>query len=169
MKFYLSMIFLFLPVVFFVFPKPAHAAEEDADNLKYTFGTVAKISADQVVIMEYNDQSEKEEEVTYKVNAKTQFKNTNALQELIEGDSIEIFYQESKEGKTASQIIKEVAFEDLDIEENADEPMNVEENLEEPMVEEPSMMEENTAEPMMTNQMNMMPEMTNQMNMPVNP
>ncbi len=99
----------------------APVPEEEApvgEELKYSFGTVVSVGNNQVTVLEYDDDMEKEVEVVYNVNAQTQFKNVNALDELAKDDSIELFYNEKDGNRVASQIIKEILTQDTDTDEN---------------------------------------------------
>ena len=93
------------------------APEEEVpvgEELKYSFGTVVSVANNQLTILEYDDDMEKEIEVVYNANEQTQYKNINALSELAKDDSVEIFYNEKDSKRMASQIIKEVLTQDTE-------------------------------------------------------
>ncbi len=74
---------------------PAGAAEEEPE---YAFGTVKSASGDQLVINEFDYDTGEEKEMTYTVDAKTEFDNAASLKDVTAGDEVDIDYL-VKDGK----------------------------------------------------------------------
>ncbi|HLF18364.1 MAG TPA: DUF5666 domain-containing protein [Candidatus Omnitrophota bacterium] len=110
-------------------------AQEVEEQWEFTFGKVASVSNDQITISEYNLESEQEADVTYAVNATTEFVNIEGLSALKPGDDIEIEFKEEEGQKVAMAVAK-------------DEEVMMEENMGEAMEEpaEGNAVEENAAE-----------------------
>ena len=81
----------FLALVFAMnlLPHNLFAAEEEEE---YSYGTVTSISGDQLVVSEYDFETDKDVDVTYTVDAKAEFENISKLADVKAGDSIEIDY-----------------------------------------------------------------------------
>ena len=83
------------------------AAQQEAEEMKYSFGTVVKVSESEVTVLEYDYSKDQEVEVAYTVNADTQLDNLGSLQELAKDDNIEVYFKEVDGKKVASMLIKE--------------------------------------------------------------
>ena len=84
---------------------PAAGAQDEADtDSDYTFGTVSKISKDQVTIKEFDDQSGQEVENTYKIAPDAEWENVKSFEEVKPGDYAEIDYTVQNNDKVASFI-----------------------------------------------------------------
>lgn len=79
-----------------------------ADDEEYTYGAVKQISADQIVILEYDYDREETIEESYKINPNTQFENVQSATELVEADNVEIYFKEENNDKIATLIVKEL-------------------------------------------------------------
>jgi hypothetical protein len=66
------------------------AVESAEIESEYTFGTVTKISPEELVIREFDDATGDEIEVAYKLNEKTQLENVKDTTEVAAGDYAEI-------------------------------------------------------------------------------
>jgi len=88
---------------------PGQAQDE---NLEVTFGTIVRISANQIVIMEYDYETDMEKEEVYFLSAETRYENVESKAELKDGNSVEIIYFDKGGKKTAKTIKKEVYWEE---------------------------------------------------------
>ena len=82
-------------------------AQEEADEMKYSFGTVVKVGEGEVTVLEYDYSKDEEGEVIYMVNPETQLDNVGSLQELVKDDNVEVYFKEMDGKKVASMLIKE--------------------------------------------------------------
>lgn len=78
-------------------------AGED-DNLMYTYGTVVSVSADSLVINEYDFDSDSFKEITYSLTAEVKFSNVKDATEIVAGDSVEVYYVLRGDQKIAKTI-----------------------------------------------------------------
>jgi len=85
------------------------AQETDSldDMLEFTFGTLVRVSNDQITILEYNFDQEKETEQSYGVSSTTEFVNIENLAALKIGEEIEIEFKEKDGKKVAMAIAKD--------------------------------------------------------------
>ena len=83
-----------------VVQQPA-AAIPDEEDLEYTFGTVKSVGTDQIVIMEFDYDSGQEKEMTYALDPKVQLNNAASLQEIKQGDEVDIDYRVQDDRKIA--------------------------------------------------------------------
>lgn len=93
----------FLKPLYAVEPKPAVPAADDAvaipeDETEFSFGTVKSITGDQLVVSEYDYESNADVDVTYQVPAETEFENATSLKDIAVGDSVDIDFL-VKDGK----------------------------------------------------------------------
>ncbi|MCR4336916.1 MAG: hypothetical protein NUV91_03835, partial [Candidatus Omnitrophica bacterium] len=89
-----------------VFAQGTSAATSAVENKgMIAFGTISKIEKDQIVLLEYNEETDAEEEKIYSVSDKTQFSDQLTLEDLLVGDPIEISYVDEG-GKKVAQNIK---------------------------------------------------------------
>jgi hypothetical protein len=79
-------------------------AQEESDDFKVAFGTVAGITATEVVISEYNTENDTEENITYGIDSETHVEEVAGIEAIKAGDEIEIFYEEV-DGKKAARYI----------------------------------------------------------------
>ncbi|MFA5261633.1 MAG: hypothetical protein WC450_10430 [Candidatus Omnitrophota bacterium] len=67
-----------------------YAQEEEMEE--YSWGTVAEISSDQIVIVEYNYETEEEQNETYMIAPDVELLGISALSEIKVGDAVEFRY-----------------------------------------------------------------------------
>lgn len=90
---------LVISVSFFL--KPLYAVETTTapaaetvgvpeEETEFSFGTVKSITEDQLVVSEYDYESNADVDVTYQVPAETEFENAASLKEIAVGDSVDI-------------------------------------------------------------------------------
>jgi len=92
-----------------------------ADETEFSYGTVKSIGTDQLVISEYDYDSDKDVEVTYSAPAGTKFENVTALQEIKAGDAVDIDFLVKNGQKVASAItVEKPTAEDEDVALGAD-------------------------------------------------
>lgn len=95
----IAVFILVVSVSFFL--KPLYAVEteiapaEEAvgvleEETEFSFGTVKSITGDQLVVSEYDYESNADVDVTYQVPAETEFENAASLKEIAVGDSVDI-------------------------------------------------------------------------------
>lgn len=96
-------------------------AQEESDDFKVTFGTVGNITATEVVISEYNAETDTEENITYAIDSETHIEEVAGVEAIKAGDEIEIFYEELDGKKVARYISPGTLLED-DVTEEYDEP-----------------------------------------------
>jgi len=77
---------------------PVPPAEEEPD---YTFGTVKSVTADQIVILEFDYDSEKEVEAAYGIDPKAELGDVASVSEIQPGDEVDIDYVARDGKKTA--------------------------------------------------------------------
>ncbi len=86
---------------------PAVAAEE-LSKFIYSYGTVLKVSAIEIVVQEYDYDSDVEKEVTYQIDPAIQLQGFKAVADLVPDDVIEIYYIDQDNKKIAKILRKEV-------------------------------------------------------------
>ena len=112
MKIFLSII---LAVAIFCFASNLSLAQDEED-MDYSWGAVVEVSSDQIVVSEYDYDSDEEIDVVYKVSPDTELRNIEALKDLAEGDSVEIVYAFKGKDKIAKAITLEKLLPEEDIE-----------------------------------------------------
>ena len=78
--------------------------EETDVESDYTFGTVSKINKDEIVIKEFDEQSSKEIEASYKIAPDVEWENVQTANDVKAGDYVEIDYTVENGAKVASFI-----------------------------------------------------------------
>jgi len=86
-------------------------AQNDDETL-IELGTISRVEAGQLVIKEYNYDTNSDEDMKYVINDKTQFENIKSLADLKAGDSVEVFYEEAGGNKVALSVSKEENYDD---------------------------------------------------------
>lgn len=81
--------------------QPAEATEPETE---FSFGTVKSIAQNQIVVSEYDYESNTDVNVTYEVPADAEFENVKSLGEIAVGDSVDIDFL-AKEGKKVAVVI----------------------------------------------------------------
>ncbi len=79
----------------------AAVGEEETD---YSFGTVKSVTGDQLVVSEYDYESDKDVDVTYTTDPAVKLENANAVADIKAGDSVEIDFV-SKDGKKIAKTV----------------------------------------------------------------
>lgn len=82
-----------------VFAAPARALESDAKKL--VRGTVIEITSDHIVIQEESTESDEVSQFELAINAETSFNEEAVNEDIDQGDSVEIEYKETDNGKVA--------------------------------------------------------------------
>src|SRR5262245_11236192 len=85
----------------------AQEMETMDEMLEFTFGTLVRVSNDEITILEYNFEQEKEMEQSYAVTPATEFINVENLAALKIGEEIEIEFKEKDGQKVAMAIAKD--------------------------------------------------------------
>ena len=110
-------------------PAAEPAAEEAAqpvpaaaDETEFSYGTVKSVTADQIVVSEYDYDTDKDVDVTYSVPAGTKFENVATLAEIKVGDAVDIDFLTKDGQKTAAAItVEKPTAEDENVALGADE------------------------------------------------
>ncbi|PIU42466.1 MAG: hypothetical protein COS99_00005 [Candidatus Omnitrophica bacterium CG07_land_8_20_14_0_80_42_15] len=82
------------------------------EGTEYSYGTVSKMAADQIVVSEYDYDKDAEVEVTYLIDPKVELENVTAVGDIAVGDAVEIEYVAQDGKKTAKAIVVEKALEE---------------------------------------------------------
>lgn len=85
------------------------AQEQDMD---YVWGTVVKVSPEEITVSEYEYDLDEEIDVVYKIDPDVKLEGIDVLNELSEGDSIEIAYVIKGKNKIAKSITLEGTYYD---------------------------------------------------------
>ena len=101
------------------------AAEEEPvvefEGAEFSYGTAKSVSADQLVVSEYDYENDKDVDVTYSVNEKTTFEGVKAVAESAAGDSVDIDYEVKGDQKIALSVAVEKGGDDEETSLNMDE------------------------------------------------
>lgn len=93
------------------------------EGTEFSYGTIKSVSANQIVVSEYDYDQDKDVDVTYAVPAEAKFENAATLQEIVVGDAVDIDFLVKDGQKVASIItVEKPAEEDEDLALNLDEP-----------------------------------------------
>lgn len=87
------------------------APEEDLSKFIYSYGSVLKVSPSELVLQEYDYDSDVEKEVTYQLDAAIKLEGLKAVTDLVTEDVVEVYYLE-QDGKKIAKIIRREAMED---------------------------------------------------------
>ena len=88
-----------------IYPGISLAQEEEVEEkLDYSWGIVSSISSNQVVVIEYDYDTQEDINVTYTLDPKVELKNVESLKDIKEGDNVVIDYA-IKDGKKLAKII----------------------------------------------------------------
>ena len=108
-----KILFFMLVISVLFFSSMLSLAQEESMN--YSWGEVVKVSPEEITVSEYSYDLEKEIDVVYKIEPDVKLKNVTSINNLNEGDSVEIDYVIVGADKVAKAIILEELFEeDLD-------------------------------------------------------
>jgi hypothetical protein len=94
----------------------------DEDTALIGLGTISQVATDQLLVKEYDFETDSEQDVKYLVNDKTKFENLNSIKDLKVGDSVEIVFAEENGQKVALSVSKEENYIDEDGEDTAANP-----------------------------------------------
>lgn len=81
---------------------------EGTKDLQAAFGSVVKASATEIVISQYNNEQEIDQEVTYTVDPQTHIEGAASTAEIAAGEEVEILYEETGGSKVARFVSKEL-------------------------------------------------------------
>ena len=98
-----------LAVAIFCFVSNLSLAQ-DEEKMDYSWGAVVKVLPNEIIVSEYDYDSDGEVNVVYKVSPDTELKNIEALKDLAEGDSVEISYVVEEEQRIAKVITLEESY-----------------------------------------------------------
>ena len=90
------------------------APAEPADESDFAYGTVISVAPDKIVISEYDYDKDQEFESTYGIDTSTQYENAASINELKQGDEVEINFKKADDKKMAIQVYKFKAWETLE-------------------------------------------------------
>ena len=82
------------------------------EGMGYSWGEVVKVSPNEIIVSEYSYDLEKEMDVVYKIESDVRLKNIQSINDLEEGNSVEIDYVVVGADKIAKGIILEELFEE---------------------------------------------------------
>lgn len=82
-------------------------ADDSGETLEYTYGSVVSVSPVQVIISEYNYESDEEVQVSYTINPETKFNNMTGVPDLTKEDNVDIYYKIVGDQKVATMITKD--------------------------------------------------------------
>ncbi len=93
--------------------KPANAVSlpTDLSQFIYSYGAVLKVSASEIVLQEYDYDSDVEKEVSYQIDPVVQLNGFKAVSDLAVEDVVEVYYLE-QDGKKIVKIIRREVVED---------------------------------------------------------
>ncbi len=116
--------FLFMGILFCSLMLGVISLQAQDADLEYSFGVVVKVADDQIVLREYDYETDQEIEVTYAVNAETKVGETGTIKDVKADENVEVYYKEAEGKKIATQIEKEEAIEDETADADEDEPLD---------------------------------------------
>lgn len=87
-------------------------AQEAEEEVEYSWGTVSSLAANQIVVKEYDYDSDAEIDVTYTVDSNLKLKNVDSLKNIAVGSSVEIDYVTKGDKKVAKVISVEPSYEE---------------------------------------------------------
>lgn len=77
------------------------------EELQYSWGSVGGLSSNQIIVKEYDYESEEEVDVTYAIDPEVKIQNVNSLEEIAVGDSVGINFVVRNGEKVAKVIVVE--------------------------------------------------------------
>lgn len=86
-------------------PTAISVSEMDLSQYVYSYGAVLKVSATEIVLQEYDYDSDVEKEVLYQIDSAIKLDGFKAISDLVPEDVVEIYY-EQKDGKMIAKIIR---------------------------------------------------------------
>ncbi len=97
---------LFALVLAFTVNMPVRA-QENMNEDKFSFGKVINVSAQEVVVKEYDFAKDADVEVAYVITAETELGNVNVITDLVANDDIVIDYVEKDGKRVVTTLVKE--------------------------------------------------------------
>jgi hypothetical protein len=83
---------------------PFMAAAQEAEETSTSYGTVTQVSAEQIVVSEYNYDTDTNESVTYVLDPKVEIKNVASIKDIAVNDNVEINFL-VKDGKKIAKVV----------------------------------------------------------------
>lgn len=80
-------------------------AEMDLSQYIYSYGAILKVSAAEIVLQEYDYDSDVEKEVVYLIDPAIKLDGFQAISDLVAEDVVEVYYSE-QDGKKIAKIIR---------------------------------------------------------------
>ena len=65
---------------------------QEEEEMEYSWGTVSKVSSNQIVVPQYDYESGEEVDVTYTVDPNVELENVDSLKSIAVGDNVDINY-----------------------------------------------------------------------------
>lgn len=91
------------------------AAEGEQEEPEYSFGTVKKVEADQIVISEFDYDTGEEKEITYWLDPSVELNGVDSLQQVAVGDEVDVDFV-VKEGRNVAQALSVAKPTELEVE-----------------------------------------------------
>ena len=90
-----------------VFSASGVSLAQEEEETGYAWGTVTMISSNQIIVAEYDYDTDADTEVTYAVDSQVEIRNVDSLTDIAVGDSVEIDFVTSGSRKVAKAITVE--------------------------------------------------------------
>ena len=111
----LFMSFFLKPLLAVDAPAPASAQAPAAessdatleDETEFSFGTVKTVTENQLIVSEYDYESNADVDVTYEVSPQTEYENATSLKDIAVGDSVDVDFLVKDGKKTAVAVTVE--------------------------------------------------------------
>ena len=97
--------FIFIFCLSLIFPFFLQA-QDDLEN-EYAYGTITSITDKEILLKEYNYEKEEFVEITYQLMPETKVRNTDSIKSILNGNQIEILYQDVDGKKNALVVVLE--------------------------------------------------------------
>ncbi|MCA9407554.1 MAG: hypothetical protein KC733_02605 [Candidatus Omnitrophica bacterium] len=107
---------------------PGASAQEDMENLRYAYGSIVKVTANEISISEYNYETDQEVVSVYVLNEESVLEDMESVNEITVGEEVEIMYEEKGSEKIIVMLSKASDLDDDALEYNVD---GVEEDMQE--------------------------------------
>lgn len=80
---------------------------QDPEETDYAFGTVERSSATEIVVNQYDYESDAETTITYQIDPNVEVTNAKDIQSIVKGDSVDVTFIEKNGKKIAVAILIE--------------------------------------------------------------
>ena len=107
---------------------PGASAQEDMESLRYAYGSIVKVTANEISISEYNYETDQEVVSVYVLNEESVLEDMESVNEITVGEEVEIMYEEKGSEKIIVMLSKASDLDDDALEYNVD---GVEEDMQE--------------------------------------